>query len=118
MPPAGVVTSLIAFFGLTCVGKSDVRVNELVEGSFGLANGFRAGEGPVGGRAEGMRVVMFLTLPDVSCEVFPRCCHVLRDLGATCFWFRIRIFGSSMYSARTDIILYTRSGYRRVAGVI
>jgi hypothetical protein len=41
------------------VGKSDVRVNEPAEGSFGLAKGFRAGEGPVGGRAEGIRVVMF-----------------------------------------------------------
>jgi hypothetical protein len=41
------------------VGKSDVRVKEPAEGSFGLAKGFRAGEGPVGGRAEGIRVVMF-----------------------------------------------------------
>jgi len=41
------------------VGKSDVRVNEpAAEGNFGLANGFRAGEGPVGGRAEGIRVAM------------------------------------------------------------
>lgn len=45
------------------MGKSDVRVKEPAEGSFGRANGFRAGEGPVGGRAEGMRVVMFWTLP-------------------------------------------------------
>jgi len=56
---AGVVTSFVDFLGLTWVGKSDVRVKEPADGSFGLANGFRAGEGPVGGRAEGIRVVMF-----------------------------------------------------------
>jgi len=33
-------------------------VNELADGNFGLANGFRAGEGPIGGSAEGIRVVM------------------------------------------------------------
>jgi hypothetical protein len=37
-------------------------VNEFAEGSLGRANGFRAGEGPDGARAEGMSVVMFLSL--------------------------------------------------------
>lgn len=48
--------------GLMCVGKIDVRVNELADGSFGLANGFLAGEGPVGARTEGTSVVIFRTL--------------------------------------------------------
>jgi len=37
-------------------------VNELAEGNLGRANGLRAGEGPVGGRADGMSVVIFLSL--------------------------------------------------------
>ena len=37
-------------------------MNELAEGNLGRANGLRAGEGPVGGRADGMSVVMFPSL--------------------------------------------------------
>lgn len=37
-------------------------MNELAEGNFGRANGLRAGDGPVGGRADGISVVMFSSL--------------------------------------------------------
>lgn len=61
---AGVVTgsSGLTFRGLTCVGRSDVRENEPAEGSLGRAKGFRAGEGPVGGKADGTSVIILSTL--------------------------------------------------------
>jgi hypothetical protein len=65
---AGVVTgsSGLTSRGLTCAGRSDVRENEPAEGSLGRAKGFRAGEGPVGGRADGTSVIILSTLDPES----------------------------------------------------
>lgn len=53
----GVARVLVS--GLVCVGKSDVRVNELADGNFGRAKGLlRAGEGPVDWIMAGSRVVI------------------------------------------------------------
>lgn len=53
--------------GLANVGRSEVRVNELADGSFGRAKGFLDGDGPVDWIMSGRRVVMSLSPTSKSC---------------------------------------------------
>lgn len=64
-------------FGLAWVGKSVVRVKDPAEGCFGLANGFRDGEGPVEWIMAGSNVVMIPSSPTLGYRVASRLCFTM-----------------------------------------